>query len=84
MRELTDEQDIGNLRMHFIKRGEIMVKTKYAVVVQYCDIWGEEHEKEIPCKDKAHMAKLEQQLKMSYKHDPTVSSYVVITVVRKG
>lgn len=61
-----------------------MSKIKYAVVVRYVDVWGENHEKEYPCTSKAQMAKLETQMKFSFKHDPMISSYVVITVCRKG
>ena len=67
-----------------MKGGEAVVKTKYAVVVQYTDVFGDDHEKEFPCTNKAQMAKLEDQLKHGYKHDPMISSYIVITVCRKG
>ena len=60
------------------------MKTRWFVIVRYTDIWGEDHEKEIPCTDKRQAVKREADMKNAYKHDPTVSSYNVLSVRRKS
>ena len=61
-----------------------MRKLRYFVIVQWVDVFGNEHETEIPCTDSKHQQKLLKQTACSFKHDPIVANFKVAILNRKG
>ena len=70
--------------LNFVSHEELFMKKRkrYIIIVEWTDIFGGDHNAEIPCTNELNLENQLSQLWWRYKKDPTVSQYKVYSVVR--